>query len=563
MFRCHVCGDVYKEEVEVCDTCKAVLLPEEKKTKSIWQYAKVCPLSVKVFSILCDVMAWLLFAFIAYLGYTVWVGINSISNVKYWISFTFWMLFSILTIQISKRGCFKTYVWSKNTYIVCGIIAAIVLAEQIYVLVASGGNFGLIRILILNQWLFYICVTLMLLYGLFFFLYRVRIKQSYRTYYMEQTGSTKEEYEALWHDFEGNKKEKFVDYRYARGNTRLLVAAVLIVVCMGSFGLRVKKQNDVYMENLQVLTEEVARELAFENEAKDSFAYDMGRIEIEKEDVVLSPLWRKNAAFYNAYYGTDYDLDCLDEILYEYANNMTADLELYRFGTFVVGDGLVVREHNYNIDVWWDSYETMKKASAFVWDYLKYIDCNDSYHQIGDIPSDKLQELMNLFVTREGNIMAKDLMCRQLLGLIDRECTYNTDGKAVILSDAHINRPYLYVLIAYSGKYITYNDYIFDDYGEDYGVEEMCNEYASFCEDGILKEDGLLADIYQGYNMYDREISMAIYLRTTEDMEEVYAFVGDYVDANGGSIADMEQAESLSKEDYALLAEAYEAYKNR
>lgn len=412
MFRCHVCGDVYKEEVAVCDTCKAVLLPEENQTKSIWQYAKVCPLSVKVFSVLCDVMAWLLFAFIAYLGYIVWIGINSISNVKFWLFFTFGMLFSILTIQISKRGNFKTYVWSKNTYIVCGIIAVIVLAEQIYVLIASHGNVWLLRVLIRNQSRFYICVTLMLLYGLFFFLYRVRIKQSYRTYYMEQTGCTKEEYEALWHDFEGNKIEKFEDYRDAQGNTRLLVAAVLIVVCMGSFGFRVKKQNDVYMENLQVLTEQIARKLAFQNEAKDSFAYDMGRIEIEKEDIVIGLLWRRNAAFYNAYYGTDYDLDCLDEILYEYANNMTADLELYRFGTFVVGDGLVVSDKNYYIDVWWDCYGTMKKASAFVWDYLKYIDYNDSYHNIGEIPSDKLQELMNLFVTREGNIMAKDLMCR-------------------------------------------------------------------------------------------------------------------------------------------------------
>lgn len=155
------------------------------------------------------------------------------------------------------------------------------------------------------------------------------------------------------------------------------------------------------------------------------------------------------------------------------------------------------------------------------------------------------------------------MMCRQVLGLTDRECTYNKDGNAVSLSDAHINRAYLYVLMAYSERYDGFYDYHREDYGDDKGVEAICDDYASFCVDGILNEGGMLADFYQHYAVSDEALSMIIFLRTTEDMQKVYAFVGDYVDAHGGSIADMEQAEFLSEKDYMLLAEAYEAYFNQ
>lgn len=40
---------------------------------------------------------------------------------------------------------------------VCGLVAVIALAEQMYVLIASGGNLGLVRILCRHQWMFNFC----------------------------------------------------------------------------------------------------------------------------------------------------------------------------------------------------------------------------------------------------------------------------------------------------------------------------------------------------------------------------------------------------------------------
>ncbi|MGN0396255.1 MAG: hypothetical protein ACI4EF_12900 [Coprococcus sp.] len=560
MYKCNVCGEVYEEKVERCEFCSAVMFPEEEKTKNMQQYAKVCPFSVKIFSILSDVVAWLLFVYIGILGVFVWINRNKFEDVNYWICFAFGLCVAILIIQIVRSGCFKTYAYSKKVYIICGIIAAIVLAEQVYVLVVSGWNFGLVRILYLDQWRFYSIVAFFMLYWLFFGLYRVQIGRSYRTYYMEQTGITKKEYDAIKRVIDGNQQQDV----QVRGKNAMCVAVVLIFVCIGSLGLQIKKENDVYIEGFQSLTQQIEKELALANEEKDSFPYNKGKIEITEADFAVMDkmnmnIWRMRAACYNAIYGTDYDLNCLDEILCEYAQDMTADTELYKFGTFVLGDGYVISETNYDIFIRLYDWHNLKQFDEFVRNYYTYIDKNVAYQLWDELAPDKIQEIMKLYVSEEGDIMAKDLMCRQLLGLIDRECSYNTDGQAVLISDKHINRPYLYVTVAYMDKRNLL--YLFDSV--DLGVEQICGEYESFCQDGILKEDGILEDLYSDYGDWNSAATQAINQRTSYEIEEIYAFLGDYVDSHDGSIADMEQAESLSEEDYELLAEALEAYEEQ
>lgn len=559
MVRCHVCGSVYKDEIETCDKCHAVLRPEAEQTKNMLQYAKDCPGSVRVFSVLCHVIVWMLLAFLGVLGFTVLNDINDIKDVNFWLLTVFGLLCAGIILLIARRGCFRTYVYSKNTYLVCGFVTGIALLEQIYILAVSGGNFGLVRILCRWQWGFYSIVACIMLYWLFFALYRVRLGEAYRAYYMAETGIKAEEYSAIRHEIEGNKRRKYQTYIHERGSIPLLIAAILILVCMAAYGLHVKKENDAYMEDLQYLTKQVAKTLKYASDREDSFSYEPGRIELAEDDIVVQPYWKRNAAYYNAYYKTDYNLERLDEILFAYAQNMTAEPELYRFGTFVLGGGIVIDKTDYSIDSWWRYTNTMSQTGKFVWDYLAYIENDDSYEEFEDIPSGKIQEIMELYVSKKGDIMAKDLMCRQLLGLIEQTCSYNADGNAVSLSNPHINRPYLFVVLAETERYesSSYDDNL------DYGVEEICSEYESFCADGILKENGRLKRYYSDYGQFDCAVSKPIYLRTVESTEEIYAFIGEYVNAHSGSISELEQAESLSEDDYALLNEAYEAYYNQ
>jgi len=92
----------------------------------------------------------------------------------------------------------------------------------------------------------------------------------------------------------------------------------------------------------------------------------------------------------------------------------------------------------------------------------------------------------------------------------------------------------------------------------------MCDEYAEFCETGILNEDCLLEKIYASRDeeWIDVWESSAKHLqRRSESEDNRYTYVKKYITEDGTwDVQELEEAEELSAEQYRLIKEACDSW---
>ena len=548
MIQCNICGKAYKDEdkVTICDACGSVI-PEI----AMREYSDTYHIGIQLLGHLCEGLLALMSCACGCL-----MIIFPAKGLVYAI-----MALLVLVIAILQINQYKSYTYTIYATVAAGVLMFLFVGVVILAYASVDFNLGFFRIFPTVSWFEVIIPILDICYIINLLLYRKLLEGSYKRYYMEHNHVSEEQYKKIRPiilDVKHGNKKKYKSGISILSYVLVIIFAVLFAIGEGNLLNMTYKYKD-YME---YAAKNMASDI-YDSEQGEKPDYTFSSIVIAQDRIAIDEDMRLRAAYYNAYYDTDYDIDHLQEVLYPFLQNFYGDAELFRYSM------AVIPWFNYNPlrEMEWDEaedeiYEFGKLVSAYM--YCINGKVHNSYNEV---PADTLNELARLYVSGDREILRRAILYHQLMGLTGQEGFSYQDGRIVCPEQTHINRLYVFVAmynVRDEFEHAWNKWYHKELNSEDLQVEQMCDEYAEFCETGILNEDCLLEKIYASRDEDWIGVweSSAINLqRRSESEDNRYGYVKKYITEDGTwDVHELEESEGLSAEQYRLIKEACDSW---
>lgn len=468
-------------------------------------------------------------------------------------------LIAIFSLKWEKN---KTYFAYTFLLFMCNVVMNIGLI--IYYLVDSKVNLGLTYIFIVRSSFGFLTTAYLLICTIFsFVLYKLGDKKNT----IEKSVNDNRDTRDVNIQDNNNKKNIFTlikeDIRKnIRSNFIYFISYVLLIVCLCPVVQRVKLAN-YYEQEIDAILEDASLKFQFSGGLEKQPGYEGTALLLDSDDVAVDCIMKLKAAYYNGAYGTDFDLNNLDEYARTFAGNVTEDLDLYKFGTFVFTDFLYCHDL-YSIDVYSDKEDKLRDYTGFIINYEKLVENNskiDNRRSICDnLTLDEIENITNLYFGKDGDLMKRDLMYRRFLNIEYSKCNYNQDGYAVKNGELSIDKVRTYIQFYFAFQYDKrYIDYINE---EDINTNILYEEYDMFCKKGDVEECKILDELYNDFMQpYGRSefIDNVVYVGNESD--DMYGYVKSYIETNTDmSIEEFNNQKELSEDDYRLLRKACDTY---